>query len=142
MNATVFSSSGGVTCEPFPPLRGFGILSEMSHPKSYTEIVGGSICRRRLSRAWAAWVCGMLIARSVGGRYATFFLGHIHLQEETVKRVSTFKYLRSTLLEDGEQDGEVIHRVQNGWNNRKSMCGVLDDETEREDPKGGCTGHW
>ena len=35
----VFSSSGGVTYEPFPPERGFGILSEMSHPKSYTEVV-------------------------------------------------------------------------------------------------------
>ena len=48
---TVFSSSGGVTYEPFPPERGFGILSEMSHPKSYTEVVEGSTCRRRLSTA-------------------------------------------------------------------------------------------
>ena len=48
---TVLSSSGGVTYEPFPPEREFGILSEMSHPKSYTEIVEGSICRRRLSTA-------------------------------------------------------------------------------------------
>ena len=50
---TVFSSSGVVTYEPFPPEpeRGFGILSEMSHPKSYTEVVEGATCRRRLSTA-------------------------------------------------------------------------------------------
>ena len=66
-------SSGGVTYEPFPPERGFGILSEISHPKSYTEVVGGSICRRRLSTAWAACnPCGMLQDRLEA---ATFFLG-------------------------------------------------------------------
>ena len=39
----VFCSSGGVTCEPFPPERGFGILSGVSHHTSYTVIVGGSM---------------------------------------------------------------------------------------------------
>ena len=35
----------------------------------------------------------------------------IHLQEETVKRVKTFTYLGSTLVEDGEMDAEVTHRA-------------------------------
>ena len=39
--ATVFCGSGEVTCQPFPPVRGFGILSAVSHEKSYTVIVEG-----------------------------------------------------------------------------------------------------
>ncbi len=35
----------------------------------------------------------------------------IHLQGETVKRVTTFTYLVSTLAEDGELDADVTHRV-------------------------------
>ena len=38
---------------------------------------------------------------------ARLFLGHIHLQEHTVKRVNTFKYLGSTLAGGGELDAEV-----------------------------------
>ena len=33
-------------------------------------------------------------------------------------------------------DGELTHRVQNGWKNVKRMCGVLGEENEREDPYG------
>ena len=40
---TVFSSSGEVTCQPFHPVRGLGILFGVSHHKSYTVIVGGSM---------------------------------------------------------------------------------------------------
>ena len=49
---------------------------------------------------------------------ARLFLGHIHLQEYTVKRlvkrVNAFKYLGSMLAGDGELDAEVLHSVQNG----------------------------
>ena len=45
---------------------------------------------------------------------ATLFLGHIHLQEHTVKRVNTFKYMGYTLTEDGELDTLVPHSVKNG----------------------------
>ena len=38
----------------------------------------------------------------------------IRLEGEEVKRVKTFKYLGSTLAEDGELDAEVNHRVQRG----------------------------
>ena len=80
--ATVFSSSGGVTCESFPSVCGFGILYEMSQPKSYTGIVGGSIIRRRkLSIAWAACrTCGMLQDRLEAAR---LFLGHISIYRKT-----------------------------------------------------------
>ena len=82
--ATVFCSSGDVTCQPFPPVRGFDILSGVSHHKSYTVIVGGSMSpKASIGRKY--WY----VARSVGGRQ--IFRGHIHLQEETVKRVNTFK---------------------------------------------------
>ena len=51
----------------------------------------------------------------------------IHLLGETVKRVTVFTFLRSTLAEDGELDAEVTHRVQNGWKNWKRVSGVLCD---------------
>ena len=51
----------------------------------------------------------------------------IHLQGETVKRMKTFRYLGSTLVEDGELDAEVTNRVQSGWKNWKRVSGVLCD---------------
>ena len=51
----------------------------------------------------------------------------IQLQGETVKRVKTFTYLRSTLAEDGELDAEVTHRVQRKWKNWERVSGVLCD---------------
>ena len=39
----------------------------------------------------------------------------IRFQEEEVKRVKTFKYLGSTLADDGELDTEV--NVHSGWMN-------------------------
>ena len=90
-HATVFSSSGGVNWEPFPPVRGFGILSEMSHPKSYTEIVGGSIGRPRLCTACAAagHVVGPMLQDRLEAANFSWSIPHIHLQEEIVKRVNT-----------------------------------------------------
>ena len=41
----------------------------------------------------------------------------IRLEGEEVEGVKTFKYLESTLAEDGELDAEVNHRVQSGWRN-------------------------
>ena len=61
--AMVFCSSGKVTCQPFPPVRGFGILSGVSYHKSYTVIVGGSMLpNASIGRKY--WY----VARSVGGR--------------------------------------------------------------------------
>ena len=58
---------------------------------------------------------------------ARIFLGHIHLQVETVKRVNTLEYLGSALAGGGELDAEVPHSGPKGWQNWKRMCGVLGD---------------
>ena len=58
------------------------------------------------------------VARSVGGSY--IFLGNRYpltgrnSRPIPAKRVNTFKYMRSTLSEEGKLDAEVTHRVQNG----------------------------
>ena len=94
---TVFSSSDGVIYEPFPPERGFGILSEMSHPKSYTEVIEGSTCRRRLSRVRnSANPCVRDMSKSLRtcqmsvhgypvdmSIFCNFQLGLLELQEDT-----------------------------------------------------------
>ena len=51
----------------------------------------------------------------------------IHLQGDTIKRVKTFTYLGSTLVDDGELDAEVTHIVQSGWKNWKRVSGALCD---------------
>ncbi len=51
----------------------------------------------------------------------------IHLNGETAKRVNTFIYLGSTLVEDGELNAEVKQIVQSGWKNWKRVSGVLSD---------------
>ena len=71
-----------MTCEPIPHVRGFGrppIPSDVSYPKSYTAIGGGSM----LSEAFHSMGCvrvlmgcsGMLQDRLEAAR---LFLGHIH----------------------------------------------------------------
>ena len=93
-HATGISSSGGVACQPFHPIRGFGILSGVSHPKSYTVIVGGSMSSKAFHSMGCIQVCLNMtywyVARSVRLEAARLFLGHIHVQVETVKTVNTF----------------------------------------------------
>ena len=85
-HATVLCSSIEVTCQPFPSIRGLGIRSGVSHHKSYTVIVGGSMS----PKAFRVRI-GLLVCCKIGWRQLDFFLGHIHLQEDTGKRVNTFK---------------------------------------------------
>ena len=42
-----------------------------------------------------------------------------------LKRVKEFKYLGSTISEDGGLDAEITHRIKAGWKNWKKMSGVL-----------------
>ena len=42
-------------------------------------------------------------------------------------RVKTFKYVESTVAEDGELDVEVTHRVQSGWKKWNILFGVMFD---------------
>ena len=51
----------------------------------------------------------------------------VRLQGEILKRVDSFKYLGSTVAQDGELDAEINHRIQSGWKNWKNMTGVLCD---------------
>ena len=51
----------------------------------------------------------------------------INLQGENLERVNTFKYLGATLVENGDLDAEMTHRIQSGWINRKRVSGILWD---------------
>ena len=74
---------------------------------------------------------------NIGWKQLGFFLGIYPFTGRDSKESETFKYLGSTLSEDGELDAEVTHRVQNGWKNGKIMCGEsYDREHEREYPRG------
>ncbi len=53
----------------------------------------------------------------------------VRLQGEIIKRVDRFKYLGSTVAEDGNLDAEIAHRIQCGWRNwKKYVSGVLCDQ--------------
>ena len=51
----------------------------------------------------------------------------IYLQREALKKVNTFTYLGSTLVEDGKLDAEVTHKVQSWWKNWRRVYVVLCD---------------
>ena len=54
--------------------------------------------------------------------------GEVSLQGEELKRVNKFKYLGSTVTEDGDLEAEITHRIQAGWKNWKKVSGVLCDQ--------------
>ena len=51
----------------------------------------------------------------------------IHLVQERLKKVETFKYLGTTLSKDGELDREINARIQAGWNNWRKCSGLICD---------------
>ena len=53
---------------------------------------------------------------------------NILMQDYVLKKVTTFRYLGSTLSEDGKLDEEVEKRIQAGWRNWKRLSGVLCDK--------------
>ena len=53
--------------------------------------------------------------------------GEVSLQGEVLKRVEKFKYLGSTVAEDGDLEAEITNRTQAGWKNWKKVSGVLCD---------------
>ena len=54
--------------------------------------------------------------------------GEIELRGFKVKRVSEFKYLGSTLQEDGGASREVERRIAAGWDAWRNMSGILCDK--------------
>ncbi|XP_064107526.1 uncharacterized protein LOC135216288 [Macrobrachium nipponense] len=52
----------------------------------------------------------------------------IRLDGEEIERVQNFKYLGSIFEDSGSMNQEVRHRIQAGWNNRRSASGVLCDK--------------
>ncbi|KAK3541729.1 hypothetical protein QTP86_002116 [Hemibagrus guttatus] len=54
--------------------------------------------------------------------------GTVRLQGEEVKKVQEFKYLGSTVQNNGECGKEVKKRVQAGWNGWRKVSGVLCDQ--------------
>ena len=45
-----------------------------------------------------------------------------------LKRAGNFRYLGSTMSEEGDLEAEITHRVQQGWRNWKKVSGVLCDK--------------
>ena len=51
----------------------------------------------------------------------------IKVQEEEVPRVQVFKYLESTVQEDGDTEREVASRISADWNSWRKVSGILCD---------------
>ena len=52
----------------------------------------------------------------------------VKMQSDQLPQVTEFKYLGSTLQNDGDMSSEVNKRTQCGWNNWRKMSGVLCDK--------------
>ena len=78
-------SFGGVTCQPFPPVRGFGILSGVSHHKSYTVIVGGSMSPKAFPIRTYVLVCCKIGWRQVDFSWAYPFTGRDSKESEHIQ---------------------------------------------------------
>ena len=62
--------------------------------------------------------------------------GNIMMQDYQLKKVNSFKYLGTTLSENGEFEDEVEKRIQSGWRNWKKLSGVLCDRRLSAGKKG------
>ena len=54
-------------------------------------------------------------------------VGSVKMQGKTVTRTKVFKYLGSTVQEDGGTEDEVGKRIQAGWNSWRKVTGVVCD---------------
>ena len=60
----------------------------------------------------------------------------IKIQEDEILRVTDFKYLGSTVQEDGGSDRNTEKRIQSGWYSWRKITGVLCDKRVPEKVKG------
>ena len=51
--------------------------------------------------------------------------GKIYLQKEELKKVNDFKYLRTTIVSNGEYNREVENRIQAGWSSWRRVSAVI-----------------
>ena len=54
--------------------------------------------------------------------------GEVKLGSDNIKRVTSFKYLGSSVMEDGGMDTEINHRIQSAWMNWRRSSGILCDK--------------
>ena len=54
--------------------------------------------------------------------------GEVKLGPDNIKRVTTFKYLGSKVMEKGDIDSEISHRIQCAWMNWRNSSGILCDK--------------
>ena len=62
--------------------------------------------------------------------------GTIRLAGTDVKKVQEFKYLGSTVQQNGDSDREVKKRIQAGWHNWRKVSGVVCDRKIHPKVKG------
>ncbi|XP_063602922.1 uncharacterized protein LOC134778916 [Penaeus indicus] len=62
--------------------------------------------------------------------------GPIRIGDVQVNRVMDFKYLGSTVQEDGGTEQEIARRIQSGWNSWKKITGVVCDRKVPDKVKG------
>ena len=54
--------------------------------------------------------------------------GAVKLGMDNIKRVTTFKYLGSNVMDDGCMDSEINHRIQCAWMTWRRSSGILCDK--------------
>ena len=62
--------------------------------------------------------------------------GSVAIEGVDIPRVEDFKYLGSTIQEDGGSDKEVSKRIQAGWNGWRKITGIMCDKKPPEKLKG------
>jgi len=62
--------------------------------------------------------------------------GSVMIGNTTVNRVTDFKYLGSSVQEDGGAETEVTRRIQSGWNSWRKITGVVCDRKVPDKLKG------
>ncbi|XP_063601648.1 uncharacterized protein LOC134777718 [Penaeus indicus] len=135
-------------------------MRETKIPESYVRVVQDMYegCTTRVRTAWTSeeehhGICcslmtwrhalerrGMRVSRkkteylcTSGGQKEE---GTIRIGDVQLNRVKDFKYLGSTVQEDGGTEQEIARRIQSGWNRWKKITGVVCDRKVPDKVKG------